>query len=141
VINTRYLEGAHLSRSFSSLTHYNGNRSTFRNVVVGKKLKKINLYKIAVNFTVVVFEVLTTVAAKSSIFRNITPCSLEKVKFDILTFNGLQGVVSQKLELFMFLVPHVCFIASIPALKPTQTPTQYRTGCYFNGSKAVGSSG
>jgi hypothetical protein len=38
-------------------------------------------------------EVLTTVVMKSSIFWDIMPCSP-------LTFNGLQGLISQKIELF-----------------------------------------
>jgi hypothetical protein len=42
----------------------------------------------------VVFEALTAVVIKSSIFWDIMPCIL-------LTFNGLHGVISEKIELFI----------------------------------------
>jgi hypothetical protein len=59
------------------------------------------------------FEVLTAVVMKSSVFWDIMPCSLLKVNqhfggtcryFPLkrqLTFHGLQGVISQKIEVLI----------------------------------------
>jgi hypothetical protein len=63
-------------------------------------------------FRFVGFEVLTAVVVKSSIFWDVTPCGPFKVNRRFggaypLTFNGLLGVISQKIELLLL----VCLIS------------------------------
>jgi hypothetical protein len=66
-------------------------------------------------FLLVGFDVLTAVVMKSTIFWDITPCSLLSVNrrfggtYSLHlqgALNGLHGVIYQKMVLFMFLLSH-----------------------------------
>jgi hypothetical protein len=62
------------------------------------------------SFTIVGFEILTVVVMKSTVFWDITPCIR-------LTFNGLHGVISQKIILFIY----YCVYKSPPVVAPKPT--------------------